>query len=113
MSGSLWARLVSARFYGVKAKSALGGWCPRDTPLMLRLPPPWLAPLVPFERSIVEVEDRRIHVMETGTGPHPVVMLHGNPTWGFLWRSFGGGQIKSHLAAVLRSTCGGRRSATG
>jgi haloalkane dehalogenase len=47
--------------------------------------PEWLAKLVPFERYVLRVGDHRIHVMETGTGT-PVVMLHGNPTWGFLWR---------------------------
>lgn len=28
---------------------------------------------------------RRMHVMERGRG-RPVLMLHGNPTWGYLWR---------------------------
>lgn len=27
----------------------------------------------------------RLHVMESGAGP-AIVLLHGNPTWGFLWR---------------------------
>jgi cis-3-alkyl-4-acyloxetan-2-one decarboxylase len=48
--------------------------------------PPWLAALVPFERSVVEVDGRLMHVMETGRGSKTVVMLHGNPTWGFLYR---------------------------
>jgi cis-3-alkyl-4-acyloxetan-2-one decarboxylase len=58
----------------------------------MRLPAPplpdWLDRMLPgFERSLVEVDDVRLHVMEAGpkTGL-PVVMLHGNPTWGFLWR---------------------------
>jgi pimeloyl-ACP methyl ester carboxylesterase len=33
----------------------------------------------------VEAAGRRLHVMERGAGP-TVVLLHGNPTWGFLWR---------------------------
>lgn len=54
-----------------------------------RLPAPelpaWLASLVPFERFRVDVGGRRMHVMETGHG-FPVVALHGNPTWGVLYR---------------------------
>jgi haloalkane dehalogenase len=54
-----------------------------------RLPAPdlprWLNVLVPFERYRIDVGGRRMHVMETGTG-FPVIALHGNPTWGFLYR---------------------------
>jgi cis-3-alkyl-4-acyloxetan-2-one decarboxylase len=56
---------------------------------MRRLPAPklpeWLAEMVPFERYIVSLGDAEVHVMEQGTG-RPVLMLHGNPTWGFLYR---------------------------
>jgi pimeloyl-ACP methyl ester carboxylesterase len=41
--------------------------------------------MLPFERSIVEVDRHRIHVMESGGGA-PVLCVHGNPTWGFLYR---------------------------
>lgn len=56
-----------------------------------RLPAPelpaWLERLVPFERFRVRVEGRRLHVMAAGPeGAPPVLLLHGNPTWGFLWR---------------------------
>lgn len=47
--------------------------------------PDWLAKLVPFERYLVDVGDQQMHVMESGQG-RPVVLLHGNPTWGFLYR---------------------------
>ncbi len=48
--------------------------------------PDWLEPLVPFDRYLVNVGDgQQMHVMETGAG-RPVVLLHGNPTWGFLYR---------------------------
>ncbi len=47
--------------------------------------PPWLEALVPFERYRIDVGGRRMHVMETGAGL-PVLALHGNPTWGFLYR---------------------------
>ncbi len=49
--------------------------------------PAWLAAQLPFERYAVEVDGHRVHVMEAGDPRgRPVLMLHGNPTWGFLWR---------------------------
>jgi haloalkane dehalogenase len=47
--------------------------------------PDWLAELLPFERSLVRIDDVQLHVMQQGRG-RPVLLLHGNPTWGFLWR---------------------------
>jgi len=48
--------------------------------------PHWLQLMVePFDRYLVEVHGELMHVMEVGEG-RPVVMLHGNPTWGFLYR---------------------------
>ncbi len=47
--------------------------------------PDWLERMLPFERYTLGVEGREMHVMEAGQG-RPVLMLHGNPTWGFLWR---------------------------
>lgn len=49
--------------------------------------PDWLAPMVPFERGLVEVPGHTLHVMQAGPASgRPVVMLHGNPSWGFLYR---------------------------
>ncbi len=43
--------------------------------------------MVPFQRYCVEVGGQRMHVMESGAADGlPVVLLHGNPTWGFLYR---------------------------
>jgi pimeloyl-ACP methyl ester carboxylesterase len=50
--------------------------------------PHWLQLMVePFDRYLVDVDGglEQMHVMEVGEG-RPVVMLHGNPTWGFLYR---------------------------
>ena len=48
--------------------------------------PPWLARELPFRRALVDVGDGlRMHVMEQGSGL-PVLLLHGNPSWSFLWR---------------------------
>jgi haloalkane dehalogenase len=62
-----------------------------------RLPAPdlpdWLSPLVPFGRYRLDLGEHRMHVMEhhsqasAGEGyRRPVLMVHGNPTWGFLYR---------------------------
>jgi cis-3-alkyl-4-acyloxetan-2-one decarboxylase len=47
--------------------------------------PEWLQAQVPFQRSLIRVGPFRMHVMEQGEG-HPVLLLHGNPAWSFLWR---------------------------
>ncbi len=49
--------------------------------------PSWIADQLPpgVERSLIPIGDDRIHVMAWGEG-RPVVLWHGNPTWGFLWR---------------------------
>lgn len=57
---------------------------------MNRLPAPempfWISQQLPFDRYMVEVGDGlRMHVMEQGHGK-PVLALHGNPTWGYLYR---------------------------
>ena len=41
--------------------------------------------MLPFKRYRLRVGSFALHVMEQGEG-RPVFMLHGNPTWGFLWR---------------------------
>ncbi len=57
----------------------------------MRLPapalPPWLEAMLPagVTRYRIEIDDRPMHVMEVGAG-RPVLLLHGNPTWGFLYR---------------------------
>ena len=55
-----------------------------------RFPPPelpdWLSEQLPFDRYTVDVDDGlHMHVMEQGEG-RPVVLFHGNPTWGYLYR---------------------------
>ncbi len=54
-----------------------------------RLPAPaiprFIARQLPFDRYAIDVGGARMHVMERGSGV-PVVCVHGNPTWGYLWR---------------------------
>jgi len=40
----------------------------------------------PFESRFVDVHGARMHYVDEGTGP-PVLLLHGNPTWSYLWRN--------------------------
>ncbi len=47
--------------------------------------PDWLAAELPFERYSVSVDGMAMHVMEQGEG-RDVLLVHGNPTWGFLYR---------------------------
>ena len=40
----------------------------------------------PFESNFVEVNGSDIHYVDVGEGD-PVLFLHGNPTWSYLWRN--------------------------
>ncbi|MFW6058223.1 MAG: alpha/beta fold hydrolase [Persicimonas sp.] len=49
--------------------------------------PDWLPQaLYPFENHYLEVEGSTVHYVDEGDGP-PLLMLHGNPTWSFLYRN--------------------------
>jgi haloalkane dehalogenase len=39
----------------------------------------------PFESHYAEVAGARVHYVDEGSGP-PLLLLHGNPTWSFLYR---------------------------
>jgi haloalkane dehalogenase len=41
--------------------------------------------LYPFESHFAEVGGARVHYVDEGSGP-PLLLLHGNPTWSFLYR---------------------------
>ena len=41
--------------------------------------------LYPFESHYLDVGGPRMHYLDEGTG-HPLLMLHGNPTWSFYYR---------------------------
>ena len=48
--------------------------------------PTWLdRTLFPFTSKFVEVDANRIHYIDEGVGP-TLLLLHGNPTWSFLYR---------------------------
>ncbi|MFW0789901.1 alpha/beta fold hydrolase [Gordonia sp. CPCC 205333] len=41
--------------------------------------------LFPFDSQFVEIDGNTVHYIDEGSGP-ALLMLHGNPTWSFLWR---------------------------
>lgn len=41
--------------------------------------------LFPFESHFVEIDQNTVHYVDEGSGP-VLLMLHGNPTWSFLFR---------------------------
>ncbi|HZG69400.1 MAG TPA: alpha/beta fold hydrolase, partial [Herpetosiphonaceae bacterium] len=48
--------------------------------------PAWLNPaLYPFEGHMVTIDGNHVHYVDEGDGP-VLLLLHGNPTWSFLYR---------------------------
>lgn len=47
--------------------------------------PEWLADQLPFKRRVFSDAGHDIHFIDEGEGS-PVLLLHGNPTWCYLWR---------------------------
>src|ERR1043166_365337 len=55
-----------------------------------------ISPDYPFEPHYVEVFGSRMHYIEEGRGD-PIVFIHGNPTWSYLWRN-----VLPHLTSYGR-----------
>ncbi len=50
------------------------------------MPPDWLSlELYPFKSRFFELDGAQLHYVDEGQGP-PLLLLHGNPTWSFLYR---------------------------
>ncbi len=49
--------------------------------------PDWLRAQWPYRPRYARVNGYRMHYIDEGQGD-PVVLLHGNPTWGYLYREF-------------------------
>jgi len=58
-------------------------------PNQLKPKPDWLKSIFPWEQKAIVVNGYTMAYVDEGpvTG-HPVLLLHGNPTWGFLYRDF-------------------------
>ena len=50
----------------------------------------------PFESKFVEVQGSKMHYVEEGAGD-PVLFLHGDPTWSYLWRN-----VIPHVSPLAR-----------
>ena len=68
-----------------KESSSLGHDAGVPSPLQLSREPDISADF-PYESQYVSVLGSRIHYIEQGTGD-PILLLHGNPTWSYLWRN--------------------------
>jgi haloalkane dehalogenase len=63
--------------------------------------PPWLSnALFPYESRYLELDGHRIHYIDEGSGPL-LLMLHGNPTWSFLYRHLVGRLASSFRCVAL------------
>ncbi|MEM1229600.1 MAG: alpha/beta fold hydrolase, partial [Pseudomonadota bacterium] len=65
----------------------------------------------PFEPSWFESDDGRMHYVDVGPrGGTPVVMVHGNPTWGYLYRRFISAVVAQGHRAIVMDHLGFGRS---
>ncbi len=56
---------------------------------MLPRKPDWLQRMFPWEHKTITVNGRTMAYVDEGDpAARPVLLLHGNPTWGFLYRDF-------------------------
>ena len=45
-----------------------------------------IRPLYPFKSHFLELRGNQYHYVDEGSGEHTILMVHGNPTWSFLFR---------------------------
>ncbi|HET8646648.1 MAG TPA: haloalkane dehalogenase, partial [Vicinamibacteria bacterium] len=69
--------------------------------------PDWIARQLPpaVRRYRADVGGLRMHVMETGEG-RPVLAVHGNPTWSFLYRKVAAALAGEPLRLVMPDLVG-------
>ena len=63
----------------------------------------------PFESRFHDLGGLRFHYLDEGVGQagcEPVVMLHGNPTWGFLYRKVASALLGSPLRIIMPDLIG-------
>jgi haloalkane dehalogenase len=63
----------------------------------------------PYEPRWFDTGDGRMHYVDEGRG-RPVVLLHGNPTWGYLYRKFIGPLTGAGYRAIVPDHLGFGRS---
>jgi haloalkane dehalogenase len=67
--------------------------------------PDFIARLYPFRSSFAATRFGRVHYVDEGSG-RPVLLLHGNPTWSFLYRKVIPGLVRGGLRAVAPDLIG-------
>ena len=68
----------------------------------LRPKPEWLKPLFPWEQRALTVNGRTMAYVDEGNPKgRPVLLLSGNPTWGFLYRDFIGPLVEAGYRAIV------------
>ena len=61
--------------------------------------PSWVpAELYPFVSHFEDINGSRVHYLDEGAGP-PLILLHGNPTWSFLYRDVIAG-LRDHYRCI-------------
>ena len=71
--------------------------------------PSWVPhDLYPFTSRFADVDAARVHYVDEGDGP-AMLLLHGNPTWSFLYRE----SVLGTTSRRTRRSRSSRRSATG
>src|SRR6202158_6644217 len=61
--------------------------------------------LWPYRPRFARVNGWRMHYVDEGAGD-PVVLLHGNPTWGFLYRDFVGPLTRAGRRVIIPDMIG-------
>lgn len=67
--------------------------------------PGWLEAELPFPRRMARVGGRNMHLIDEGEG-RPVLLLHGNPTWSYLWRKVCSQLVGHNLRLVVPDLIG-------
>ena len=63
--------------------------------------PEWLNPLYPWQQHAITVNGRTMAYLDEGDASgRPVLLLHGNPTWSFLYRDFIGPLTQAGYRAI-------------
>ena len=61
--------------------------------------PNWLLDQLPYNHSWMNVGGKNMHIMKKGEGK-PIVMVHGNPMWGYLYKKVLDGLDNNHRYIV-------------
>ena len=64
--------------------------------------PDWLLKKLPYQHNWINV-GKEMHVMEKGSGK-PIVMVHGNPMWGYLYKKVLDGLDDNHKYIIRFGT---------